>query len=119
MYIKYQITPKTIDDSGTENPLPDFVIASSFTNSSGSNQVVIPFADKYVTLNNSLDATKSFDFQSDKAVNLAFYDEAGTILLIELPNIYNQIIKSSGFKNILKVRNLSGETATILWRAYE
>ena len=116
MYIKYQVAPKTIDDKGNENPLPDFVVTTAFTESNGSNVLAVPFADKYVLLATP-DILRSFELQSDQPINLAFF--LNGVLQIELPNVYNHIVKSDGLDFLIYVRNLSGVTANILWRAYK
>jgi hypothetical protein len=119
MYIKYQVSPKLIDDSGNEQPLTDFVINTSYDKKASSGtQLTLENAEKYVSLDLP-NSVKSFELQSDEPITLAFYSANGATNLLELTEVSNQIIKCEGFTNRIKIKNVSGSVANILYRAFE
>lgn len=111
--VVYEIQPKEIMASGTENSLEDY----SLTNSSekqACSVLSLPNAAAYVELPR-LDDHNLIEFQADQDVYLALYDS--TTLIVEFENVRNLILKAK-LDFTYKVKNLSGQDANITWRLF-
>jgi len=109
--IRYQIEPKEISAEGQEILLAPYVIEENNDNSV-ENKLEIVSGPSYVDLpviaNHNL-----IEFMSDQEVFFAIY--SGAPQVIEFTSTRNLILKAN-LNWTYKVKNISGNTANILWR---
>lgn len=111
--IRFQITPKIVDEDNNELDLSNYIINTNYTKST-EYTALLPNADKYVSLP-VLDDMLTVEFISDQEVYLSIW--SGASMLVEIANTSNMILKSTT-PYTFKVRNLSNSNANVIWRVY-
>jgi hypothetical protein len=113
--IRYQITPKEIDDDDVEEELGQYLSETDVTNST-TYGAILPDAQKEITLPQIADHLV-VEFIANQDVSFKIYDSTGVTEIIEFKDCRNLILKAT-LNNVYKVINNSGQDATIVWRLY-
>lgn len=113
--VEQQIQVVETDNNGIETDLTPNSILTTYTKKNNFESS-LENADKYIDLPIS-DSCLSLDLYSDYGLNIAIYES--NTLKIEVKNVTHfSFTFSQGSDLTYKIKNISGYTANIVWRAY-